>query len=39
VKRLNGLSGDVLGAIQQTGEVATLLIIAAAAVGWPWERF
>jgi adenosylcobinamide-GDP ribazoletransferase len=39
VKRLNGLSGDVLGAIQQTGEVATLLIAAAAAVGWPWERF
>jgi adenosylcobinamide-GDP ribazoletransferase len=32
VKRLGGLSGDVLGSIQQTGEVVTLLI--AAAGGW-----
>jgi adenosylcobinamide-GDP ribazoletransferase len=29
VKRLGGLSGDVLGSIQQTGELATLLIAAA----------
>lgn len=37
IRKLGGLTGDVLGAAQQAGEVMVLLLGAAAvANGWPW---
>jgi adenosylcobinamide-GDP ribazoletransferase len=37
IRKLGGLTGDVLGAGQQAGEVLVLLVGAAAATnGWPW---
>jgi adenosylcobinamide-GDP ribazoletransferase len=37
MRKLGGLTGDVLGAAQQAGEVMVLLLGAAAAAnGWPW---
>ncbi|HKQ01163.1 MAG TPA: adenosylcobinamide-GDP ribazoletransferase, partial [Actinomycetes bacterium] len=37
VRRIGGVSGDVLGAVQQLGEILVLLVAAATATTAGWD--
>jgi hypothetical protein len=37
IRRIGGVSGDVLGAIQQLGEILTLLVAVAAVASDGWH--